>query len=117
MKLMEWIAKQERECSEMFKLTALGAGSAFTMKNWQTNFLIETVLGGDPRYPFRMLVDCGTDIPFSLNDVDLSAKDIDAVYIRVIIVVCHHPIPIIKTRTNHSCMQRVVSALICGLIH
>ena len=81
MKLMEWIAKQERECSEMFKLTALGAGSAFTMKNWQTNFLIETVLGGDPRYPFLMLVDCGTDIRFSLNDFDLLAKDIDAVYI------------------------------------
>jgi len=64
----------------MFKLTALGAGSAFTMKNWQTNFLIEHSREGSS-YVERMLVDCGSDIRFSLGELGLSAGDIDAVYV------------------------------------
>jgi ribonuclease BN (tRNA processing enzyme) len=55
------------------KIIALGTGSAFCKKNWQTNYLIER--GG------RMLVDCGGDVRWSLNDQGLDYLDIDAVYI------------------------------------
>jgi ribonuclease BN (tRNA processing enzyme) len=56
------------------KITFLGAGSAFTMKSWQTNILIE-------EKGMRLLLDCGSDIRFALRDAGLSYKDIDAVYI------------------------------------
>lgn len=56
------------------KIIALGTGSAFTMKNWQTNFIIE-------RNDKRLLVDCGGDIRFSLRDQGLTFKDIDAIWI------------------------------------
>jgi mRNA degradation ribonuclease J1/J2 len=55
-------------------IIALGTGSAFTLKNYQTNFIIE-------RNGKRLLVDCGGDIRFSLRDCNLSFKDIDSVYI------------------------------------
>jgi ribonuclease BN (tRNA processing enzyme) len=59
------------------KLTFLGTGSAFTIgaDNWQSNMLLEAPSGK------KLLIDCGTDIRFSLAEVGLSAKDIDAVYI------------------------------------
>jgi len=56
------------------KLTFLGSGSAFSMKNFQTNVLVEN--NGK-----KLLIDCGTDIRFSLAEVGLSFKDIDAIYI------------------------------------
>lgn len=56
------------------EIIALGTGSAFTMKNWQTNFIIK-------RNGKNLLVDCGGDIRFSLRDQELSFKDIDAVYV------------------------------------
>jgi len=56
------------------KLTFLGSGSAFSMKNFQTNVLVEN--NGK-----RLLIDCGTDIRWSLGELGLSFKDIDAVYI------------------------------------
>jgi len=56
------------------KIIPLGCGSAFTMKDFQTNLLIE-------RNGKRLLVDAGTDIRFSLKAQGLSYKDIDAVYI------------------------------------
>lgn len=56
------------------KLTFLGSGSAFTIDNYQSNMLIEE---GNK----KMLVDCGSDIRFALRDIDLTYKDIEAVYI------------------------------------
>jgi ribonuclease BN (tRNA processing enzyme) len=56
------------------KIIALGTGSAFTMKNYQTNFVIE-------RNGKYLLIDCGGDVRFSLRDQGLTFKDIDAVYI------------------------------------
>jgi len=56
------------------KIIPLGCGSAFTMKDYQTNLLVE-------RNGKRLLIDAGTDIRFSLRDQGLSYKDIDAVYI------------------------------------
>ena len=56
------------------RIIALGTGSAFTMKNYQTNYIIQ-------RNGKNLLVDCGGDVRFSLRDQGLSANDIDAVYI------------------------------------
>lgn len=56
------------------KITAIGSGSAFTLNNYQSNFLVET----EGR---RLLVDCGSDARFALKEMGLSYKDIDAVYI------------------------------------
>ena len=56
------------------QLYAIGSGSAFTMKNWQSNFLI--VQNGK-----HLLVDCGSDARFALKPFGLGAADIDAVYI------------------------------------
>jgi hypothetical protein len=52
----------------------LGSGSAFTMNNWQSNFLI--VHNGK-----NLLIDCGGDVRFALSEFNLTAADIDAVYI------------------------------------
>ena len=56
------------------KITFLGTGSAFTLKNFQTNTLIS-------RNGKNLLIDAGGDIRFSLKDAGLSYKDIDALYI------------------------------------
>jgi len=56
------------------KLTFLGTGSAFTLDNYNTNMLLE--INGK-----KLLIDCGTDIRFSLNEIGLTYKDIDAVYV------------------------------------
>jgi ribonuclease BN (tRNA processing enzyme) len=53
---------------------ALGTGSAFTMKGFQTNFLIQ-------RNGKNLLVDCGSDARFSIVKHGFSYKDIDSVYI------------------------------------
>lgn len=52
----------------------LGYGSAFTTKNFNTNLLIT-------ENNKNLLIDCGTDIRFSLKKKGLSYKDIDSVYI------------------------------------
>jgi len=59
------------------KLQFLGSGSAFTVngQNWQSNMLIESLSGK------RLLIDCGSDIRFSLSEQGLSPKHIDAIYI------------------------------------
>ena len=61
-----------------FRLTLLGTGSAFTINdnNWQSNFLLENLVTGR-----RLLLDCGSDIRFSLNEHKLSAKDITDIYV------------------------------------
>lgn len=56
------------------KIIPLGTGSAFTMKNYQSNLLIKN--NGK-----NLLIDAGTDIRFSLNEQGLSYKDIDSLYI------------------------------------
>ena len=56
------------------ELFAVGTGSAFTMKNWQSNFVIR-------KNGKCLLLDCGGDIRFSLEEHNITIKDIDAVYI------------------------------------
>lgn len=56
------------------RLTFLGAGSAFTMEGFQSNMLVS--IGGR-----NMLIDCGSDVRFSLKTVGLGPADIGAVYI------------------------------------
>jgi ribonuclease BN (tRNA processing enzyme) len=52
----------------------LGTGSAFTVKNFQTNFAIE-------QNGKWLLVDAGGDLRFSLAAAGMSYKDISAVYV------------------------------------
>jgi ribonuclease BN (tRNA processing enzyme) len=56
------------------KIKFLGTGSAFTLKNYQSNMIIE-------QNRKRLLLDAGGDIRFSLRDAGLSYKDLDAIYI------------------------------------
>lgn len=56
------------------KIHVLGCGSAFTQKNYQSNYLLEH----EGKY---LLFDAGSDIRFSLRDSNLKVSDIDAVYI------------------------------------
>ena len=51
-----------------------GTGSAFTMKNFQTNTIIS-------RNDKNLLIDAGGDIRFSLGKLGLTYKDIDSLYI------------------------------------
>jgi len=52
----------------------LGTGSAFTLKNWQTNFLLRV---GNK----RLLIDCGGDIRHALAEAGYTHRHIDEVYI------------------------------------
>jgi len=56
-------------------ITCLGTGSAFTLRNYQTNFLLTSIERK------RLLIDCGSDARHALNELHLSYKDIDTVYI------------------------------------
>jgi ribonuclease BN (tRNA processing enzyme) len=56
------------------KLTVLGAGSAFSMNQYQSNFLLD--FDG-----YKMLFDCGSDIRWAMHDVKLGVNDIDGIYI------------------------------------
>lgn len=65
---------------EHFTLTFLGSGSAFYTgafpgENWQSNVLIESPTGK------RILIDCGSDIRFSLMEHGLKATDVDGIFI------------------------------------
>lgn len=55
----------------------LGSGSAFciTPDNYQSNILLTSSTGR------RLLIDCGTDIRFSLAALGLSYRDVDDIYI------------------------------------
>jgi len=67
------------------KITFLGTGNASVPPvrlpgggiecAWQSNLLLETARGS------KMLLDCGTDIRFSMAEAGLRAFDLDAVYI------------------------------------
>jgi ribonuclease BN (tRNA processing enzyme) len=56
------------------KIQFLGTGSAFTLKNFQTNMLVQ-------KNGKNLLIDAGGDIRFSLKEVNLSYKDINSLYI------------------------------------
>ncbi len=56
------------------KLKFLGVGGAFTMTNFHSNMLLESA-------GKRLLIDCGSDIRFSLKEANVSPESIDAVYI------------------------------------
>jgi len=56
------------------KIKVLGAGSAFTMKGFQSNLLLE-------HNSKNLLIDAGGDIRFSLAKFGLGYKDIDALYL------------------------------------
>lgn len=56
------------------ELYAIGTGSAFTMKNWQSNFIIR-------QNGKLLLIDCGGDIRFSLAEAGFKLSEIDAVYV------------------------------------
>lgn len=56
------------------KIIFIGTGSAFTTLNYHSNFLIKK----NDKY---FLFDAGSDIRFSLKNINMSYKDIDAVYI------------------------------------
>src|SRR5689334_19296795 len=59
------------------KLLFLGSGSAFTVgtHNYHSNMLLESECGD------RLLIDCGSDIRFSLYELGLSHKNIQDVYV------------------------------------
>ncbi|WP_036486332.1 MBL fold metallo-hydrolase [Myxosarcina sp. GI1] len=61
----------------MFKLLFLGSGSAFTVgaDNFQSNMLLINDRGN------KLLIDCGSDIRFSLYEAGLSYLDITDIYI------------------------------------
>ena len=56
------------------KIQFLGTGSAFSMKNYHPNLLIE-------EEGKRLLIDAGGDVRFALRDIGLSSNDVDSVYI------------------------------------
>lgn len=56
-------------------ITFAGTGSAFTMKNYQTNIAINR--GGDKSF----LIDCGGDARFSLDKIGLKAKSIGGLFV------------------------------------
>lgn len=62
----------------MRKLTILGAGSAFTLDDYQTNYLITHEYNDET---INMLVDCGGDARHALNKIGMGYKDITDVYI------------------------------------
>jgi ribonuclease BN (tRNA processing enzyme) len=57
------------------ELHAIGTGSAFTYRNWQSNFLIR-------QNGKHLLIDCGGDVRHGMfQEFGLTSADIDAVYI------------------------------------
>jgi ribonuclease BN (tRNA processing enzyme) len=61
----------------MIKLLFLGSGSAFTVgaDNFQSNIFLITESG------HKLLLDCGSDIRFSLYEADFSYRDVTDIYI------------------------------------
>lgn len=67
----------------MYSLTFLGSGSAFYVgdrigENYQSNMLLEAA---GPEATKRLLIDCGTDIRFSLHEKGLKLADLTDIYI------------------------------------
>lgn len=59
------------------KLTFLGAGSAFTIgdNNYHSNMILENDRGD------RLLIDCGSDVRFSLTEAGYTYRDIHHIYV------------------------------------
>jgi ribonuclease BN (tRNA processing enzyme) len=60
------------------KVTLLGTGGMFTQRLFHTNLLVRSQQSGNRHC---LLVDCGTDIRFSLASIGLHMAAVDAVYI------------------------------------
>ena len=56
------------------KITPLGTGSAFAMKNYQTMYMLEN-------NGHCLLIDCGGDARFAIEASEYTIKDIESVYI------------------------------------
>lgn len=56
-------------------LRFLGSGGAFTLENFHSNLILTADNG------MKLLIDCGTDIRFSLKEAGLSYSDIHSIYI------------------------------------
>jgi len=56
------------------KIHVLGCGSAFTLNNYQTSFLIKEGKSS-------LLFDCGGDIRFALRDMNMTYKDVENIFI------------------------------------
>jgi len=57
------------------KFTFLGAGSAFTMENYQSNMIVTSDSGKN------LLIDCGGDVRHSMKAAGFGVADIDAIYV------------------------------------
>lgn len=57
------------------EILTLGSGGAFTMNNYHSNFLFKGDEGNN------LLVDCGGDIRWSLQNAGLSYKDVHSIFI------------------------------------
>lgn len=60
------------------KLTFMGAGSAFTYANFQSNMLLEVPVEGGVK---RLMIDCGGDARHSLHAIGHGPGNVNAVYI------------------------------------
>lgn len=60
------------------KLTFMGAGSAFTYDNFQSNMLLELPEGDGVK---RFMIDCGSDARHSLSTIGYGPGDINGVYV------------------------------------
>lgn len=58
-------------------LAFAGVGSAFTTQDYYQSNMVIT----DPKSNLNLLIDCGSDIRFSLAELKMNYKDIDSVYI------------------------------------
>lgn len=56
-------------------MTFLGSGSAFTLNNFHSNVLVEDESGR------KLLIDAGSDVRHSLNEIGKSHLDVDGVFI------------------------------------
>lgn len=65
------------------KLTFIGVGSAFSLKNLHSNMLLETSVNvdDDGNETKRMMVDCGGTAQQAMHDLGLTAFDVDALYV------------------------------------
>lgn len=61
---------------QRYKLTFLGCGSAFATENYQSNLLLE-----DRKTGKKLLLDCGSDLKFSLKEYGLKPTDLTDIYI------------------------------------
>lgn len=65
----------EQSQEKPFTMTFLGTGSAFCIKNWQSNMLITAPSGKS------LLLDCGADARRSMAEIGKNHRHIDAVYV------------------------------------